>query len=122
MDGSVPLARRPGHQAVLDVVVHHGGGEGLPVVKTDQLPGHIGDDLIHIQGNVGQLVPLGGALMLHALLQVHQFVHPGVLLPRFSLTLCYHGVIENANMIFNTTPQHVHRFSSQRRRRSSAFL
>ena len=52
-------------------------------------------------------------------LQVHQFVHPGVLLPRFSLTLCYHGVIENANVIFNTTPQHVHRFSSQRRRRSS---
>ena len=63
---AVALAVGPGDQAVFDIVIHHGGGETLPLVKVDQLPGHIGDDLVHIQGQVGQFLPLGGALLLHA--------------------------------------------------------
>ena len=48
MDGAVALALGPGDQAVLDIVVHHGGSKGGALVKMDQLPGHIRNQLVHI--------------------------------------------------------------------------
>ena len=75
MDGAVPLALRPGDQAVLDVVVHHGWGEGGTAVKTNQLPGHVGDQLIHIQRDIGQVVPEDGPFLLHAGFQLLKLIH-----------------------------------------------
>ena len=70
MDGAVALAVCPGDQTVFDVVVDHGGGQRIPVVKVDELPGHIGDQLVHIQSDVGQGFPVGGPLLLHAGFQI----------------------------------------------------
>ena len=64
MDGTVPLPVRPGDQTVLDIVVDHGRGEDLAVVEMDQLAGHVGDDLIHVKGQIRQLRPGGGTLLL----------------------------------------------------------
>ena len=42
------LPLRPGHQAALRVVVHHGGGEAVILVEPDHLPVHIAEHLVHI--------------------------------------------------------------------------
>ena len=59
---AVLLALRPGHQAAFGVVIHHGGGEAVVLVKADDLPVHVAEDLVHIQREVRQLVPVHGAL------------------------------------------------------------
>lgn len=68
MNGTIAFAVCPGDQPLLDIVVDHGGGESLPFVKVDQLPGHIGNDLVHIQRNIRQFLPGSGTLALQALL------------------------------------------------------
>jgi len=78
MDGTVPLAVRAGNKAVLDVIVDHGGGQRVPIVKADQLTGHIRDQLIHIKGNIRQSIPAGGALLFHAVFQLQQFFHGAI--------------------------------------------
>ena len=78
MHGGVALALCPGDETVLDIVVHHCGGQCIPVVKVDQLAGHIRDDLIHIQRNIGQFVPGRGALLFQPPFEIQQFFHGGV--------------------------------------------
>ena len=56
------LSRGPGHQAAFGVVVDHGGGEGVLVVKADHLPVHVAEDLVHVQGKIRQLFPGDGPL------------------------------------------------------------
>ena len=68
MNGAVALSIGPGNQSLLDIVIDHGGGESFPFVKVNQLPGHIGNDLVHIQRNIRQLVPGSGTLALQTLL------------------------------------------------------
>ncbi|MPN19859.1 hypothetical protein SDC9_167232 [bioreactor metagenome] len=53
----------PGQQPGLGVVVHHGGGQSVVPVKAQNLPVHIAEHLIHIQGKVGKLVPIHRALL-----------------------------------------------------------
>ena len=54
---AVFLAGRPGHQTAFGVIVHHGGGQAVLLVKADHLAVHIGEDLVHIQRKIRQLLP-----------------------------------------------------------------
>ena len=57
------LAFGPGHQAAFRVVVDHGGGEAVVLVKADDLPVHVAEDLVHVQGEIGELCPLHRPLL-----------------------------------------------------------
>ena len=83
MGAGVPLSLGPGHGPVLDVVVDHGGGKALPLPIVDELTGHIGNELVHIQADVGKCLPLHRALTLEALLQLADFLHGRLLLSGF---------------------------------------
>lgn len=72
---AVLLALRPGQEAVLDIVVHHGRGQGLAAVIGDELAGDVGDDLVHVEADVGEAVPHHGALLLQPALEFLQFLH-----------------------------------------------
>ena len=52
------LAGGAGNQSALGVVVHHGCGESVGLVKANDLPVHIAEHLIHIQINVWNLFRL----------------------------------------------------------------
>ena len=71
----VLLSRGPGHQTVFGVVVDHGGGEGVLVVKADHLPVHIAEDLIHIQGKIRQLFPGHGPLGAQLRKKIRRLFH-----------------------------------------------
>jgi len=64
-----------GEQLRLDIVVDHGGGEDLPLPKGNELAAHVGDDLVHVEADVGKVVPFHGPLTFQALFQVPQFLH-----------------------------------------------
>ena len=72
---AVLLSLGPGGQAAFGIVVYHGGGEAVVPVKADDLPVHVGKDLVHIQGEVRQLVPIHRALVPETGQQVGQIVH-----------------------------------------------
>ena len=75
MDGTIAFALRPGDQAVFDIIIDHSGGEGAALVKTDELAGHIGHQLVHIQSKIGQVLPGGGPFLFHAGAQFNKLVH-----------------------------------------------
>lgn len=95
MDGTVPLPVRPGDQTVLDIVVDHGRGEDLAVVEMDQLAGHVGDDLIHVKGQIRQLRPGGGTLLFQPLLQVQKLIQGRAPFQKW-LSLVYHKITDTA--------------------------
>ena len=65
----------PGNQAAFGVVVHHGGGQAVFLIEPDHLAVHIAEDLVHIQGEVRQLVPGHRALGPQPLQQNGQIIH-----------------------------------------------
>ena len=62
------------HQTALDVIVHHGGGHGtlLAVINPGKAAVGVGHDLIHIQAEIGKLLPFGEHGALQALLIILQ--------------------------------------------------
>ena len=54
------LVRRDAEMCIRD----SGRGEDLAVVEMDQLAGHVGDDLIHVKGQIRQLRPGGGKMCI----------------------------------------------------------
>ena len=70
MGGTVPLSLCPGDQAIFYIVVDHGGGQSLAVVEVDQLPGQIANQLVHVQSDVGQCVPVSRPLLFQAGFQI----------------------------------------------------
>ena len=71
----VLLALGPWNQAAFGVVVDHGGGQGIFLVKAQDLAVHVGEHLVHIQREVRQLVPGHRALGAHPVQQRGQIVH-----------------------------------------------
>ena len=65
----------PWNQAAFGVVVDHGSGQGIFLVKAQYLAVHIGEDLVHIQGEIRQLIPGHRALGAHPVQQSGQIVH-----------------------------------------------
>lgn len=52
------LALGPGEQGIFGVIIYHGGGEGVILIQPDGLPLHIGEDLIHVQREIRQMLPV----------------------------------------------------------------
>mgnify|MGYP000127301817 CR=1 FL=1 len=77
------LALSPGDQGVFRVVIDHRGCQSVALVQTDGLPFHVGEDLIHIQGEIRQCFPIRRAVGLQLTAKGGNFFHTGA--PSFEI-------------------------------------
>ena len=77
------LALSPGDQGVFRVVIDHRGRQSVALVQTDGLPFHVGEDLIHIQGEIRQCFPIRRAVGLQLTAKGGNFFHTGA--PSFEI-------------------------------------
>ena len=77
------LALSPGDQGVFRVVIDHRGCQSVALVQTDGLSFHVGEDLIHIQGEIRQCFPIRRAVGLQLTAKGGNFFHTGA--PSFEI-------------------------------------
>ena len=77
------LALSPGDQGVFRVVIDHRGRQSVTLIQTNGLSFHVGEDLIHIQGEIRQCFPIRRAVSLQLTAKGGNFFHTGA--PSFEI-------------------------------------